>query len=60
MPSHLGMLVRAKRPFGQDAELGVYTIAQRRTRPLHVCLLVVADLNSVQGHQDTYGKLACM
>ena len=50
------MLVRAKRPFGLDAELGVCTIEQRRTRPLHVCLLAEADLNSVQVHQDTYGN----
>ncbi len=54
------MLVRARRPFGLDAELDVYTIEQRRTGPLHVCLPAVADLNSVQVRQDTCGKLACM
>jgi len=52
--------VRAKRPFGLDAELDVCTIEQRRTRRLHVCLLAVADLNGVQVCQDTCGKLACM
>jgi len=52
--------VRAKHPFGLDAELDVYTIEQRRTRPLHVCLLAVADLNSVQVHQDRYVELACI